>query len=79
MASICTIPHYIEKFKYHTSQKLTKTDVFHVFDIYQEKSIKGDTTSSRGGTGMIHQRTTATILATQIVVLTVTERKKRLT
>ena len=70
-----TIQHYIEKFKYHIGQKLTKADIFLVFDRYQEYSIKGATRTSRG-TGMIHHLTTGTILSAQKVVLTVTENKK---
>ena len=38
-----TIQHYIEKFKYHIGKKLTRADVFFVFDRYQEYSIKGAT------------------------------------
>ena len=70
------IQHYIEKFKYHIGQKLTKADVFLVFDRYQEYSITGATRTSRG-TGMIHHLTTATILSAQKVVLTVSENKKQ--
>ena len=66
-----TIQHYIEKFKYHIGQKLTKADVFLVFDRYQEYSIKGATRTC----GMIHHLTTATILSAQKVVLTMTESK----
>ena len=69
-----TIQHYIEKLKYHIGQKLTKADVFLVFDRYQEYSIKGATRTSRGN-GMIHHLTTATILSAQKVVLTMTEKK----
>ena len=70
-----TIQHYIEKFKYHTGHKLTTAGVFLVFGRYQEYSIKGATRTSRG-TGMTHL-TTATILSTHKVVLTVTENKKK--
>ena len=72
-----TIQHYIEKFKYHIGQKLTKAGVFLAFDRYQEYSIKGTARTSRG-TRMIHHLTTASILSTQKVVLTVTENKKQL-
>ena len=40
-----TTQHYIAKFKYHIGQKLTKADVFLVFDRYREYSIKGATRS----------------------------------
>ena len=69
-----TTQHYIEKLKYHIGQKLTKANVFLVFDRYQEYGITGATRTSRG-TGMIHHLTTATILSAQKVVLTVSEKK----
>lgn len=58
-----TVQHYIEKFKNHIGHKFTKTDVLLEFHRYQEYSIKGATTTSRG-TGMVHQLATATILPT---------------
>ena len=60
-----TIQHYIEKFKYHIGQMYS----LHLTDT---KS------TALGGTGMMHHLTTATILSSQKVVLTVTENKKQL-
>ena len=65
-----TIQHYIEKFKYHIGQMYS----MHLTDTKSSYSIKGATRTSRG-TGMIHHLTTATILSSQKVVLTVTEKK----
>lgn len=72
-----TVQDYVDKFKYHIGLKLVSTDVYLVFDRYNDMSTK-DCTRKLRGTGRVHQLSPNTTLPAQKIVLNVTENKKQL-
>ena len=75
--AVGNIQTYIDAFKHKIAGKLSKCDVYLVFDRYNEFSTKESTRLARG-TGRVHQLTPSTPIPVQKAVLAVTDNKKQL-
>ena len=75
--AVGTVQIFIDTFKHKIAEKLSKCDVYLVFDRYNEFSIKHPTRLSRGA-GRVYQLTPSTPIPNQKAVLTVPSNKKQL-
>lgn len=75
--AVGNVQTYIDAFKHKIAEKLSKYDVYLVFDRYNDFSTKDSTRLARG-TGRVYQLTPSTPIPSQKAALTVTRNKKQL-